>query len=259
MSESARQPLVAANWKMHGLSQHAARLARSVRLAVCAPGMPEVALFPPATSLTTVAAELQGSDVALGAQNMHWEAEGAYTGEISAAMLRDVGCRLVLIGHSERRCLFHETDEQVALKSAAAVAGGLTPVICVGETLEQRERGETTAVVERQLRAALRSIDLASADVVLAYEPVWAIGTGRTAGSSQAQEVHASIRALLARLHDASAAARIRLLYGGSVKPVNAGDLFDQPDIDGGLIGGASLDPVSFSEICRAAQDRSRP
>jgi len=247
-----RRSLVAGNWKMHGLPTQGSELALAIRGALSATATPDVALFPPYTSLTAVAEALDGSAIDLGAQNMHWEREGAYTGELSAAMLLELGCSFVLIGHSERRTLFHEDDRQVALKSNAAIAAGLTPMICVGETLEQRERGETSAVVARQVRAALESVDATRSNVVLAYEPVWAIGTGRTASAAQAQEVHAAIRSLLSELYDSSTAERLRLLYGGSVKPANARELFSQPDIDGGLIGGASLDAQSFVEICNA-------
>jgi triosephosphate isomerase len=193
--------------------------------------------------------------VGLGAQNMHWEAEGAFTGEVSPVHLRDAGCTHVILGHSERRQLFGETDEGVERKARAAFAHGLTPIVCVGETLAERESGRTMEVVERQLERALRGLTSAQvATGVIAYEPVWAIGTGRNATPGQAQEVHAALRRLAARSHGEPAAAAVRILYGGSVKPDNAGALMAQPDVDGALVGGASLDAGSFLKIAHATR-----
>jgi triosephosphate isomerase len=214
----------------------------------------EVVLCPPFTALKAVSDALANTPIKLGAQNMHWEKDGAYTGEISAAMLRDLFCHYVILGHSERRIHFHETDEIVNRKTQAALAARLTPIVCVGETLEQREAGHTESVVRHQLTRSLADLGDGLRQVVVAYEPVWAIGTGRTATPYQAQEVHALIRSVLAHMGGAATAQAVRVQYGGSVKPSNAQDLFTQPDIDGGLIGGASLDAASFVEIIRAAR-----
>ena len=197
---------------------------------------------------------MQGSNIGLGAQNVHWAEKGAFTGEISAAMLKELGVQYVVIGHSERRQYFGETDETVNKRTKAALAAGLKPIVCVGETLAEREAGATTKVVERQVRVGLAGLHSADWDqLVLAYEPVWAIGTGKTATTAQAQEVHAFIRKLLAELAGAEAAAKLRIQYGGSMKPENAKELISQPDIDGGLIGGASLEAKSFADIVRGA------
>ena len=214
----------------------------------------EVVVCPPYVHLADIGRTLNGASIELGAQNLcAHTGEGAYTGEISGAMLKDMGCRYVIIGHSERRALYGETDEVVAKKFVAAGAAGLTPILCVGELLEERERGETESVIARQLNAVLSQQNATTmlAACVIAYEPVWAIGTGRTASPAQAQEVHAFIRARIAR-HDAALAERMRIIYGGSVKPANAAELFAMKDIDGGLIGGASLDATQFLAICRA-------
>ena len=204
----------------------------------------EVAVCPPYPYLEQVSRALAGTSIAWGAQNVSEHAQGAYTGEVSAAMLRELGCRYAIVGHSERRQLYGESDARVAAKFAAAQAAGITPILCVGETLEEREAGRTEAVVARQLEAIMKSIDFGNA--VLAYEPVWAIGTGRNATPEQAQAVHAFLRARLS--------AGVRILYGGSVKANNAAAIFAMPDIDGGLIGGASLVAAEFLEIVRAAQ-----
>lgn len=214
----------------------------------------DLVLCPPFTGLTAVAERLQNSTIGLGAQNMHWEAEGAYTGEVSAKMLLTAGCRWVILGHSERRAYFGETDEAVHRKTVVALASGLTPIVCVGETLEQREADQTDRVVTTQVREALSGVDPSDlARVVVAYEPVWAIGTGRVATPEQANAVHRCIRALLADLSDADIAQQIRIQYGGSVKPDNAGTLLSESDIDGALVGGASLEAESFLAIARAA------
>ncbi len=214
----------------------------------------EVAVCPPAVYLHDVGAALRGSHVSLGAQDMHSTDDGAFTGEISGGMLNDLGCRYVILGHSERRQLFGETDASVSEKIAAAYANDLVPIVCVGETLEQRESGATADVVASQIRGSLSGLDAArAATLVVAYEPVWAIGTGRTATPEQAEEVHAQIRQLLTELFGEATAQSIRIQYGGSVKPDNAQELLSQPNIDGALVGGASLKADSFAAIVAAA------
>lgn len=247
-----RKKLVAGNWKMHGSLQSNAALLAQVRKG--ATGLAcDVAVFVPFPYLAQTQTILAGSTVAWGAQGLSEHAEGAYTGEVSARMLRDFGCGYVLVGHSERRSLMGESDGLVAAKFAAAQAAGLVPVLCVGETLGEREAGATLAVVGRQLMAVVDRVGVAAlGSAVLAYEPVWAIGTGVTASPLQAQEVHAAIRGQLSEL-DAGVAGAVRILYGGSVKPGNAMELFAQADIDGGLIGGAALVADDFLAICRAA------
>ncbi len=247
-----RDYLIAGNWKMHGSNEANAALvgaildgARDLRckLLIC----------PPFPYLQPVRAQVEGTAVALGAQNVSEHAPGAFTGEVAAAMLVDAGCEYVIVGHSERRSLMGESSEQVAAKFAAAQAAGLTPILCVGETLDEREAGRTEAVVDAQLDAVLeRSGVAALARAVLAYEPVWAIGTGRTATPEQAQAVHRHLRGRLAA-RDAGVAERLQILYGGSVKGDNAAGLLAMPDIDGGLIGGASLKAAEFLAIARAA------
>lgn len=247
-----RKKLVAGNWKMHGSLQKNAALLEQVKAGVSGLAC-EVAVFPPYPYLAQAHALLSGSPVAWGAQSVSEHPAGAYTAEVSAAMLQDFGCRYVLVGHSERRALFGETDGVVAAKFAAAQKAGLVPVLCVGETLAEREAGLTAAVVSRQLAAVLDAQGVAAlASAVVAYEPVWAIGTGVTATPQQAQEVHAAIRSQVAAL-DASVANGLRILYGGSVKPQSAAELFGQADVDGGLIGGAALVADDFLAICRAA------
>jgi len=210
----------------------------------------EMVLCPPFTALAAVAEQLTGSGIALGAQNCYWETEGAYTGEIAPGMLKEIGCRYVILGHSERRQYFGETDEKVNKKVRAALAGGLTPIVCVGELLEEREAGRTEEVVGRQLNGALAGLGAAeAAGLVVAYEPVWAIGTGRTASAADAQAVNGYIRGILRRLYGDAVAEAVRIQYGGSVKPGNAAELMAQPDIDGALVGGASLDADSFALI----------
>ena len=248
-----RQKLVAGNWKMHGGLEANAALLRSVAAGAAGLGQVAVAVCVPYPYLAQAQSLLTGTHVAWGAQNLSEHAKGAYTGEVSASMLSDFGCRYVLVGHSERRSLYGEGDALVAVKFMAAQAAGLCPVLCVGETLAERERGETAAVVAAQIDAVLGVAGIeAFAKAVVAYEPVWAIGTGRTATSDQAQEVHAAIRAQLASV-DGRVAGALQILYGGSVKPGNAQELFGMPDIDGGLIGGASLVGEDFLAICRAA------
>jgi len=248
-----RKPLVAGNWKMHGSRADNAALVRSLLDQLPAQGAAEVVVCPPFVYLLETGRLLKDSDVALGAQSVCAEAQGAFTGEISGAMLRDVGCRYVLVGHSERRQVYGEQDALVARKFVAAQASGLVPVLCVGETLEEREGDRTTEVVSRQLDAVLAVTGAgAFGEAVIAYEPVWAIGTGRNATPEQAQEVHAMIRGRVAAL-DAKIGASVRILYGGSVKASNARELFAMADIDGGLVGGASLKADEFAQICVAA------
>lgn len=248
-----RSRMVAGNWKMHGSLAANRRLLEALKSGVrAAPGV-QHAVCVPYPYLAQVEAALTGSDVAWGAQNLSEWPQGAYTGEVSGAMLRDFGCRHVLVGHSERRALYGEGDKQVAAKFQAAQGTGLIPILCVGETLQERESAVTEIVVGRQLAAVLDSSGVgAMVNAVIAYEPVWAIGTGRTATPQQAQAVHAFIRGVVAR-HDAKLAANLTILYGGSVKAANAKELFAMPDIDGGLIGGASLVAEEFISICAAA------
>lgn len=246
-----RTSLVAGNWKMHGRLDMARELA--ARIAAGAPAGVELALCPPYPYLAALQETLAGTPVALGAQNLAEQPEGAFTGEVAGEMLAEFGCRYALVGHSERRSLYGETDAVVATKFQRAQAAGLVPVLCLGESQAEREAGQTEAVVGRQLDAVLALAGVAAfSQAVIAYEPVWAIGTGLTASPEQAQAVHAFIRQRLAE-HDAAVAAATRILYGGSVKADNAALLLAEPDIDGGLIGGASLDADSFLAICQVA------
>lgn len=248
-----RQPLVAGNWKMNGSLESIGPLLAGIKAGMGDVKRAAVAVCAPAIYLPAVQQQLQGSPVGWGAQDVSAESSGAYTGEIATSMLKDFGCTYVIVGHSERRAYHGESDQLVARKFAAARAAGLVPILCVGETLAERGQGITESVVARQLDAV---IDLegaaALADGVVAYEPVWAIGTGETATPEQAQDVHAFIRNRVAG-HDAGVAAGLRILYGGSMKPGNARELIAKPDIDGGLIGGASLDAADFLGICTAA------
>jgi triosephosphate isomerase len=251
-----RRPLVAGNWKMNGTRQLAHGLAGDIAASIFADV--DVLLCPPAAYLSTVAEVIAGTTVALGAQDCSEFEAGAYTGEHAVSMLHDLGATYTLVGHSERRTYFGDSDSRVAAKVGAACTGGLTPILCVGETLQERRADATTKVVTRQLDSVLnlpQARDIA-ANLVLAYEPVWAIGTGESASPAQAQEVHALIRQRLMQL-DKDLAGKIRILYGGSVKPDNALELFSMPDIDGGLIGGASLQADSFISICKAALSAS--
>ncbi len=248
-----RRSLVAGNWKMHGNQAEAAALAAGVGAGVGAGIAAEVLVCPPFLHIPLVGSKLAGSAVRLGAQNLCVQPSGAYTGEISGPMLKDAGCTHVIVGHSERRAIYGESDELVAQKFSAAQESGLIPILCVGELLAEREAGQTEAVVGRQLDAVVALAGIASLrQAVIAYEPVWAIGTGKTATPQQAQEVHRFVRERLAR-HDRGVAEAVRILYGGSVKGSNAAELFSQADIDGGLIGGASLKADEFLMICRAA------
>ena len=244
-----RKKLVVGNWKMHG-----SRPVNAELLAAIHGGRPyaaDVAVCVPFVFLSETAAQLAGSDVRWGAQDVSAHEQGAYTGEVSAAMLAECGCRYAIVGHSERRAYHAESDELVAAKAQAALGKGVTPIVCVGETLEQRDAGQTEAVVKRQLSAVIHTLAHCAAEMVVAYEPVWAIGTGRTATPEQAQAVHAVLRAQLQAA--TGHGDRMRILYGGSVKADNAKALFAMPDIDGGLIGGASLKAADFIAICRAA------
>ena len=249
-----RVPFVCGNWKMHNTVAESLALVDALMAQVEALDGVEVGIAPAFTALHPAGKRLGNGKLRLCAQNVHHEAQGAYTGEVSVAMLRDVGCAYAIIGHSERRTLFGETDEGCGQKVAAVMQGGLLPILCVGETLEERDGSRTLAVVSRQLAAGLAALQADDVRrVVVAYEPVWAIGTGRTATPAQAQEVHAHLRSELASRFGAEVAAAVRIQYGGSVKAENARDLFSQPDIDGGLIGGASLKAESFLAIARAA------
>ena len=252
MAIMIRKPLVVGNWKMNGTTPDAVALARLVAAGRPPAGV-EVAVCPPFPYLAAVAGIVAGTGVGLGAQDVSRRPPGAHTGEVAAEMLSDVGCRWVIVGHSERRSRLGETDEEVRAKVERAAANGLAPIACVGETLEQREAGEAERTVGRQIEALVADEGTSAlAAGAVAYEPVWAIGTGRTAAPEEVQAMHRTIRARIAD-RSPSAAASIRILYGGSVSEKNAASLFAMPDVDGGLIGGASLDPARFIAICRAA------
>ena len=247
-----RQPLVAGNWKMNGSRDSVSALLEGLKAGIGHVETAEVAVCPPYVYLAQVADALRGSVIAWGGQDVCDQEAGAFTGEISGPMLRDFACRYTIVGHSERRAIYQESDEFTARKYVAAQKAGLIPILCVGELLEEREGGITEQVVGRQLDAVIDMAGVGSlADAVIAYEPVWAIGTGKTASPDQAQEVHAFIRGKIAAL-DATIGAEVRILYGGSVKGSNAAELFGMADIDGGLIGGASLQADEFLAICRA-------
>ncbi len=246
-----RQPMVAGNWKMNGSSDSVKELMNGIKAGIGGTNA-EVVVCPSFVYIPSVADAIADSGIKLGAQNMCDQDAGAFTGEVSGPMLKDVGCEYVIIGHSERRAMYGETDEVTAIKYGAVLKNGLKPIFCIGETLEERESGITEEVVGRQIDAILNSDGVASlANAVLAYEPVWAIGTGKTASPEQAQEVHAFIRSKIAA-QDAVIAEGLRILYGGSMNPANAAELRSQPDIDGGLIGGASLKAEDFLVICSA-------
>ena len=248
-----RKKIVAGNWKMNMTTAEAASLVSSLKTGLAGFRDVDVVVCPPFTAISTVSQLLQGTSIDLGAQNMHWEKSGAYTGEVSPAMLRELFCHYVILGHSERRQYFHEDDAIVNRKVKAALAWGLHPIVCVGETLAQREAGQVDDVISTQVRGSLANLSQKEIlDSVIAYEPVWAIGTGKTATSQQAQDVHALIRRVLASMFDEAIAQGVRIQYGGSVKPDNAKELFSMPDIDGGLIGGAALKAQSFIDIVHA-------
>jgi len=247
-----RRPLVAANWKMNKTRSEAEEFCRGL-LPLVENAAAEVFVCPPLTCIGTVVEAVSGSAVEVASQNMHWEGEGAFTGEVSAAMLLDVGARGAILGHSERRRLFGETDEALARKVPAALEAGLLPILCVGETEEERDAEETDRVLRRQIDAGLARVEVHRlAEIVIAYEPIWAIGTGRTATPEQAEDAIGFIRALVAARNE-QAAESLRILYGGSMKPENAEELLGRGEIDGGLIGGASLDPEAFAAIVTAA------
>jgi triosephosphate isomerase len=248
-----RKPIVAGNWKMHKTVGEAVDLAAGVKRLLEEQPAADVVLCPPFTALKSVGDLVRFSKIKLGAQNAHWEASGAYTGEISVAMLRDLACDYVIVGHSERRTYFHENDEGVRRKAEAILAAGMRPIVCVGETLEQREADRTEEVVGEQVRNGLAGLGEGLRETVIAYEPVWAIGTGKTASPEQAQAVHAFIRGLIGEMAGDEIAAGMRIQYGGSVKPSNAAELFALPDVNGGLIGGACLEAESFIAIVKAA------
>lgn len=249
-----RRILIAGNWKMNLRADAAKALAAGVVEAVGKGADVDVAVCPPSVYLAPVADALAGTSVGLGAQNLYAADDGAFTGEVNAAMLTDIGCQYCILGHSERRAIMGESDADVAKKLHATLAGNLIPIVCVGETLEDRESGNTEKVVETQLRGSLEGLDEArAAGIVIAYEPVWAIGTGKTASKEQAEEVHAFIRGLLGEMFGEDVAKQIRIQYGGSVKPGNAAELLSQPNIDGALVGGASLKVDDFVGIINAA------
>ena len=250
----SRLPMIAGNWKMNLTLAEAAQLVKAIAGGIKGLDGVEVLVAPPFTTLLRVKEAIGKAPILLSGQNMHWEAQGAFTGEVSASMLADAGCTHVILGHSERRALFGETDEIIDRKAASAVKKGLIPIVCIGETLEEREKGLTFQIIERQLSLSLKSFREGkhlSPAAILAYEPVWAIGTGRTATPDQAQEVHQFIRQWLKAQFGEPTAQAVRVLYGGSVKPDNVRDLMSKPDIDGALVGGASLKPESFLPIVR--------
>jgi len=249
-----RGAVIAGNWKMHGTIAETRKLLGELKSRLGRIEGTTVVVAPPFTALAGAAAELRDSTIELAAQNVHWEAKGAFTGEVSAVMLVEVGCRWAIVGHSERRQLFGETDVGVNRRARAALAAGLRPIVCVGETLEERDGGVTLDVVGRQVRTAL--LDMGLADIggcCIAYEPVWAIGTGRTATPAQAEEVHRQIRSIVEAIAGSEISDQMRILYGGSVKPENVAALMAERDIDGALVGGASLDPGSFAHIVERA------
>lgn len=248
-----RRPIVAGNWKMNCTTPAALELARGVERGTAGVEGVEVVLCPAFPVLKAVGDLISRSAIELGAQNVHWEPSGAHTGEVSIPMLQELGCRYVILGHSERRAQFHETDRDVNLKCRAVLDAGLTPIVCVGETLDERQADRTMQVVRGQLEGGLHELGTRVGSTIIAYEPVWAIGTGHTATPEQAQEVHRFIRDTLGAIAGERVAREVRIQYGGSVKPGNAAELFGQPDVDGGLVGGASLDADSFVSIVKAA------
>jgi triosephosphate isomerase (TIM) len=245
-----RRPIIVGNWKMHKTTAEAVALVQALRASVAQVHDVDIGVAPPYTALMVVAEALRGSTIFVTAQNMHWEPQGAFTGEISAAMLSDAGCTRVIVGHSERRQYFAETDATVNRKLRAALNAQLDPILCIGETLDQREGNTTFSVLAQQIRQGLADIAAAGMSrVVMAYEPIWAIGTGKTATPAQAQEVHAFIRGLLGELYGKALADEVRIQYGGSVNAGNIHTLMTQPDVDGALVGGASLEASSFEQI----------
>jgi triosephosphate isomerase (TIM) len=251
-----RTPLIAGNWKMFKTVHDAVVFVKELKGVVKDVTRVDIVIAPPFTALNAVAAAARNTNIGVAAQNVYWEREGAFTGEVAAAMVKEAGAEFVIVGHSERRRLFGETDAHVNRKVVAALGAELTPIVCVGETLEERERGEMLPVIDRQIKDGLERITAEQiADMVIAYEPVWAIGTGRNATAAQAAEAHAHIRTRLRQWFGADAADRCRVIYGGSVKPDNISDLIAAPDVDGALVGGASLEVKSFADIVT----KSRP
>ena len=248
----SRKPIIAGNWKMNCTVAETVKLINELRDFLPGTTEAEVLVAPPFTSLEAAADALKGSGISLGAQNMHHAAGGAYTGEISAGMLLELGCRYVIIGHSERRTIFRETDADVNLKINAAIASGLVPILCVGESLQERKANETMSVVKRQINEGLKGMNPEKMrDIVIAYEPIWAIGTGETASPGQAEEVHSFIRSQIGEAFGKETASSVRIQYGGSVKPDNIDELISQEDIDGALVGGASLNAKSFARVVK--------
>jgi triosephosphate isomerase len=254
MSIPSRKIIIAGNWKMYKTATEALALVNVLQQEVADVTNVEIVVCPPFTALYAASTIIQNSNLKLGAQNVHWEKEGAFTGEIAAPMLKELSVRYAIVGHSERRQFFGETNESVNKRAKAALAHGIRPIICVGETLAQREAGKTQDVVRDHVTGSLAGFSKDDMlEAVIAYEPVWAIGTGRNATPAQAQEAHAFIRELLGQIFGAETAERVRIQYGGSVKPANAAELLERPDIDGALVGGASLDPKGFAEIIKNA------
>jgi len=254
MNFTNEKPFIAGNWKMFKTVSESVDMVKKLREAASALEEAQLVVIPPFTALNEVSQALQGSSVKIGAQNMHWEEQGAFTGEVAAPMLIDVGCRFVVIGHSERRQIFGETDETVNKKIKTALIHGLIPIMCIGESLEEREKGDTIAKVQRQMTEGLDGLDTGQVrQIVIAYEPIWAIGTGLTATPDQAQEVHRFIRSNLAEKHGNNMASCAIILYGGSVKPENTYSLLKENDINGALVGGASLKAESFADIAKEA------
>jgi triosephosphate isomerase len=253
-----RKFVIAGNWKMYKTNSEAIQLAEAIKGKTTSINNTRIIVCPPATALSSVFSVIEGSNIALGAQNIYWENEGAFTGELSTEMIKSAGAKFVIIGHSERRQYFHETDEMVNKKALHALQSNLNPIICIGESLDQREQGITKDIINDQLDGALKNISTEQMiRTIIAYEPIWAIGTGKTATPEQAQDVHAFIREKLQSLFDAATSKSVIIQYGGSVKPANAHDLLKQSDIDGALVGGACLEAESFSEIIRTAENLS--
>lgn len=248
----SRKPFIAGNWKMYKTIPESLNLAKKLSLLVKDIHNRDILICPPLTTLYSVYQIIKDTNIILGAQNMHWEAEGAFTGEVSPVMLKDCGCKFVIIGHSERRQYFHETNETINKKIKSALKHELVPIVCVGEKLEEREKGITEKIVETQIKEGLQGLSTDEmANLVIAYEPVWAIGTGRTATPDDADRVHSFIRNLLSELFNSKVAEKLRILYGGSVKPDNIDKLMEKENIDGVLVGGASLSPESFARIIK--------
>jgi triosephosphate isomerase len=253
-----RKYVIAGNWKMYKTNSEAKQLAEAIKAKTASIEKAQMIICPPATALSTVSAVVKDSNIAVGAQNMYWESQGAFTGEISSEMIKSTGATYVIIGHSERRQYFYETDETVNKKAHYALHTNLNPIICIGESLEQREEGVTKDIINGQLEGALKDITAEQMiQIIVAYEPIWAIGTGRTATPDQAQDVHSFIRSKLQSMYNAVTSDSVILQYGGSVKPANAHDLLQQNDIDGALVGGACLEADSYSEIIKAAENLS--